>query len=272
MQYVWSYGNTPRALVANRLTTTEVNPAVFQASRLLSRSFSSAGKGTLMNCWTHSLGIYLSIGLVTTYRLIKNALLLFIQSFMLVIVRSRYPDMCQTDYRCPCEEQLDNQFLPSLWSRVAPANHTKEMHELFAGAFWNKSFDVWIVLVFLRKTPEFTNKWANFMNFSFLPLKLWRKGTLGSTPGGTPNFPGTLGGTLRGTLRGHFLGIPKKALRKHSPEHFRAIPQKSTRVNGRRDRNSKTISYVTVAAEYSWGELPSWPKLLQNNSSEQLFL
>ena len=42
-------------------------------------------------------------------------------------------------------------------SGVALANQTKErsVHELFTGAFRNKS-SMWIVLVFLRKTPEFT--------------------------------------------------------------------------------------------------------------------
>ena len=46
-----------------------------------------------------------------------------------------------------------------------------------------------------------------------------KKGTPESTPWGTPNFPGTLGGSL-----GHFFG--QKALRKHSPEHFRRLPKK----------------------------------------------
>ena len=59
-------------------------------------------------------------------------------------------------------------------SGVAPANQTKErlVHELFRGAFRNKS-SMWIVLVFLRNhTPEFTKKWAKFMNFSFWSF-LW---------------------------------------------------------------------------------------------------
>ena len=56
---------------------------------------------------------------------------------------------------------------------------------------------------------------------SAFPHSFPRKSTPGSTPWGTPNFPGTLGGTLRGT----FWESPK-ALRKHSPEHFRRFPKK----------------------------------------------
>ena len=58
-------------------------------------------------------------------------------------------------------------------SGVAPANQTKErsVHELFAGAFRNKS-SMWIVLVFLRKKHQNSQKRANFMNFLFWPF-LW---------------------------------------------------------------------------------------------------
>ena len=65
---------------------------------------------------------------------------------------------------------------------VAPANQTKErpVHELFPGAFQNKS-SMWTVLVFPRKTPEFTKKRAKFMNFSFWPF-LW----FGFAPGRLP--------------------------------------------------------------------------------------
>ena len=56
---------------------------------------------------------------------------------------------------------------------VALANQTKErsVHERFAGAFRNKS-SMWIVLVFLRKKHQNSQKWAKFMNFSFWPF-LW---------------------------------------------------------------------------------------------------
>ena len=58
-------------------------------------------------------------------------------------------------------------------SGVVPANQTEErsVHELFAGAFRNKS-SMWIVLVFLRKKHQNSQKWAKFMNFSFWPF-LW---------------------------------------------------------------------------------------------------
>ena len=58
-------------------------------------------------------------------------------------------------------------------SGVTPANQTKErpVHELFAGAFRNKS-SMWIVLVFPRKKHQNSQKWAKFMNFSFWPF-LW---------------------------------------------------------------------------------------------------
>ena len=63
-----------------------------------------------------------------------------------------------------------------LYSGVAPANQTKQrsVHELFAGAFSGTKVEfVILVLVFLRKkTPEFSQKWAKFMNFSFWPF-LW---------------------------------------------------------------------------------------------------
>ena len=65
-------------------------------------------------------------------------------------------------------------------SGVAPANQTKErsVHELFAGAFRNKS-SIGILLVFLRKNTRIHKKRAKFMNFSFWP-SLW---FAGATPG-----------------------------------------------------------------------------------------
>ena len=59
-----------------------------------------------------------------------------------------------------------------LQSGVAPAKQTKErsVHELFAGAFRNKS-SMWIVLVSQGKHQN-SQKWAKFMNFSVWPF-LW---------------------------------------------------------------------------------------------------
>ena len=58
-------------------------------------------------------------------------------------------------------------------SGVGPENQTKErsVHELFTGAFWNKS-SMGIVLVFLRKKHQNSQKWAKLMNFSLWPF-LW---------------------------------------------------------------------------------------------------
>ena len=58
-------------------------------------------------------------------------------------------------------------------SGVAPANQTKErpVHEPFPGAFRNKN-SMWIVLVFLRKKHQNSQKWVKFMNFSLWPF-LW---------------------------------------------------------------------------------------------------
>ena len=66
------------------------------------------------------------------------------------------------DRKCPRESQVSKSDpcrkmdMVNL-SGVTPANQTKErsVHEVFTGAFRNKS-SMWIVLVFLRKTPEFT--------------------------------------------------------------------------------------------------------------------
>ena len=57
-------------------------------------------------------------------------------------------------------------------SGVAPANQTKErsVHELFASAFRNKSSKCESCLFSQGKTPEFTQKWAKFMNFSYWPF------------------------------------------------------------------------------------------------------
>ena len=56
-------------------------------------------------------------------------------------------------------------------SGVAPANQTKErsVHELFAGAFRNKS-SMWIVLVFLRKNTRIHKKGWNSWIFRFGPF------------------------------------------------------------------------------------------------------
>ena len=69
----------------------------------------------------------------------------------------------------------------ALFSGVAPANQTKErsVHELFTGAFRNKS-SMWIVLVFPRRNTWIHKNGRNFMNFSFLALSLvW---FVGATP------------------------------------------------------------------------------------------
>ena len=58
---------------------------------------------------------------------------------------------------------------------VTPANRTKErsVHELFPGAFRNKSSRCEYRACFPKEnTQEFTKKWAKFMNFSFWPF-LW---------------------------------------------------------------------------------------------------
>ena len=66
---------------------------------------------------------------------------------------------------------FSGQILAKEMSGVAPANQTKErsVHELFAGAFRNKS-SMWIVLVFQRKKHQNSQKWAKFMNFSSWPF------------------------------------------------------------------------------------------------------
>ena len=64
---------------------------------------------------------------------------------------------------------------PSPKSGVTPANQTKErpVHELFAGAFRNKSSICESCLFSQGKTPEFTKKMGEIhMNFSFCPF-LW---------------------------------------------------------------------------------------------------
>ena len=56
-------------------------------------------------------------------------------------------------------------------SEVAPANQTKELsvHELFAGAFQNKS-SMWIVLVFLRKNTRIHKNGRTSWTFRFGPF------------------------------------------------------------------------------------------------------
>ena len=58
-----------------------------------------------------------------------------------------------------------------LLSGVTPANQTKErsVHELFAGAFRNKS-SMWIVLVFLRKNTRIHKNGRNSWTFRFGPF------------------------------------------------------------------------------------------------------
>ena len=94
----------------------------------------------------------------------------------------------------------------SLKSGVAPANQTKErsVHELFAGAFRNKSA-MWIVLVLLRKKHLNSQRRVKFMNFSFWPF-VWF-GLLGrlliktlNKHVGTPSFAGTVGTENRNRL------------------------------------------------------------------------
>ena len=90
---------------------------------------------------------------------------------------------------------------------MAPANQTKErsVHELFTGAFRNKS-SMRIVLVFLRKKHQNSQKWAKFMNFSFWPF-LWF-GLPGATPEGESG--------LLGTPRFYLLRKTSKQLLKHN--------------------------------------------------------
>ena len=61
--------------------------------------------------------------------------------------------------------------LDSQKSGVAPANQTKErsVHELFTGAFRNKS-SMWIVLVFLRKNTRIHKNGRNSWTFRFGPF------------------------------------------------------------------------------------------------------
>ena len=58
-----------------------------------------------------------------------------------------------------------------LLSGVAPANQTKErsVHELFTGAFWNKSSIV-NRACFPEEKHQNSQKWAKFMNYSFGPF------------------------------------------------------------------------------------------------------
>ena len=67
-------------------------------------------------------------------------------------------------------------------SGVTPANQTKErpVHELFAGANWNKSSRCEPRLFSQGKNNPNSQKWAKFMNFSFWPF-LWF-GFAGATP------------------------------------------------------------------------------------------
>ena len=74
---------------------------------------------------------------------------------------------------------------------MAPANQTKErsVHELFAGAFRNKKFNV-NRACFPKEKHQNSQKWAKFMNFSFwpflwfgLPGRLLRKVVLRSSAG-----------------------------------------------------------------------------------------
>ena len=61
-----------------------------------------------------------------------------------------------------------------LFSGVAPADQTKErsVHELFAGAFRNKSLICEFRACFPKEKHQNSQKWAKFMNFSFWPF-LW---------------------------------------------------------------------------------------------------
>ena len=80
--------------------------------------------------------------------------------------------------------------LGPLQSGVAPANQTKErsVHELFAGAFRNKS-SMWIVLVFLRKNTRIHKNGRNSWTFRFGPFfglvcrgDFWYRGGKHSNP------------------------------------------------------------------------------------------
>ena len=57
-------------------------------------------------------------------------------------------------------------------SGVAPANQTKErpVHELFPGAFRNKSSICESCLCFPKEKHQNSQKWAKFVNFSFWPF------------------------------------------------------------------------------------------------------
>ena len=56
------------------------------------------------------------------------------------------------------------------WPRQTKSKE-RPIHELFTGAFRNKS-SMWIALVFLRRNTRIHKKWAKFMNFSFWPFLL----------------------------------------------------------------------------------------------------
>ena len=70
----------------------------------------------------------------------------------------------------------ENQFLRTMQrSGVTPANQTKEraLHELFSGAFRNKSSKCEFRACFPKeKHQNITKKWVKFLNFSFCPF-LW---------------------------------------------------------------------------------------------------
>ena len=67
-----------------------------------------------------------------------------------------------------------NRLSGAILSGVAPANQTKErsVHELFAGAFWNRS-SMWILLVFPRKNTRIYTKMGDIqMKLFVLALSL----------------------------------------------------------------------------------------------------
>ena len=68
--------------------------------------------------------------------------------------------------------RLGHRTMEMIGSGVAPANQTKErpVHELFAGAFRNKSSICEFRACFPKEKHQNSQKWVKFMNFSFWPF------------------------------------------------------------------------------------------------------
>ena len=97
------------------------------------------------------------------------ALVLLLLCFAMAVTWPNYSRR-RPDYSSnPCRHK--NSAIWLFLSGVAPPNQTKErsVHELFAGAFQNKS-SMWIVLVFLRKNTRIYKKGRNSWTFRFGPF------------------------------------------------------------------------------------------------------